>query len=80
MINEKTKLRLSIGFIGAILVITVLFVPISTIFMAFLIGLLIVPPVLMMVSIFIEGILIAGDRLNRLPHSEKDAVVILTSS
>ncbi len=80
MINEKTKLGLSIGFIGTTLVINVLFVPISTIFMAFLIGLLIVPPVLMMVSIFIEGILIAGDRLNRLPHPEKDAVIISASN
>ncbi len=80
MINEKTKLGLLIGFIGTILVIIALFIPISITFIVLLLGVLIVPPVLMVASIFIEGVLIAGDRLNRLPHSEKDAVVILTSS
>ncbi|HEY9205522.1 MAG TPA: hypothetical protein VIO58_06330 [Candidatus Methanoperedens sp.] len=80
MTNEKMKLRLLIGFIGTILVITALLIQISVAFIVLLLGLLIVPPVLMVASIFIEGVLIAGDRLNRLPHSEKDAVVIFTSS
>ncbi len=77
MINKKMKLTLIVGL--AILSIA-LYISFSTTFIVLLLGLLIIPPVLVMASTFIEGVLIASDRLNRLPHSEKESWVISTSS
>ncbi len=57
-----------------------LYISISTTLIVLLLGLLIVPPVLVMASTLIEGVLIASDCLNRLPHSEKESLVISTSS
>lgn len=73
MINKKMKLIIVVGL--AILSIA-LYISISTTFIVLLLGLLIVPPVWAMTSTFIEGVLIASDRLNRLPNSEKEAWVI----
>ena len=52
---EKMKLGVLISFISAALIVLVLFVPISTIFFALLIGLLFVLPLLALVSMVIIG-------------------------
>ncbi len=77
MINKKTKLVLSIVFT---LLGIALYISVSTTFIVLLLGLLIVPPVLVMASTVMEGVLIANDRLNRLPHSEKESWVISISN
>lgn len=77
MTSEKMKLGLLMGFIGAILVILALFVPVSTIFFALLIGLLFVLPILTLVLLFSTGITAISKKLEK-PSSklEKEIVVI----
>jgi hypothetical protein len=55
MPHEKMKLGVLIGFIGVTLIVLALFVPISTIFFALLIGLLFVIPLLALVSVVTIG-------------------------
>ncbi len=73
MVNEKTKLTL---IAGLALLSFALYVSVSATFIVLLLGFLVVPWVLAAASTFIEGVLIANDRLNRLPHSEKESWVI----
>ncbi len=77
MINKKMKLTLVVGL--ALLSIA-LYISVPATFIVLLMGFLIVPPVLLAVSTFIEGVLIANDRLNRMPHSEKESWVIPISN
>ncbi len=77
MIKEKTKLALAIGL--ALLGI-VLYVSISAAFVVLLLGLVVVPPAVVMVSIFVEGTRIFSERMNSLPESKKESNVIYISS
>ncbi len=82
MVYEKTKLGLLIGFIGVILALFVLtlFVPISTIFLASLIGFLFALPVSAFVLIFISGASTVSKKLKESSESEKVADVISISN
>jgi uncharacterized protein (DUF58 family) len=72
------KLGVLIGFIGATLIILALFVPISTIFFALLIGLLFVIPLLALVSVVIIGASIVSKKMGKPSVAEKEEVVIST--
>ncbi len=73
MTNRKTRLIL---IVGLALLGVALYISISATFIVLLMGFLIVPPVLVIASTLKEGVLIANDFLNRLPHSEKESQVI----
>jgi hypothetical protein len=82
MTFEKTKVGLLIGFISVILAlfILVLFVPISTIFLALVVGLLFALPVSALVLILLGGASTVSKKLRETSKSEKDADVISISS
>lgn len=73
MISRKTKLVLVLGFVG---LVGALYVSISTTFIALLLGLLIIPPLLALASTLIEGVSVISKDL--MQESEKEAVVIST--
>ncbi|CAG1005669.1 hypothetical protein METP3_03740 [Methanosarcinales archaeon] len=82
MTYEKTKVGVLIGFISAIvaLLVLMLFVPISTIFLALVLGLLFALPVSALVLVLISGASIVSKKMRKLSKSEKIPVVISTSS
>lgn len=82
MTYEKTKVELLIGLMGAILAMFVLmlFVPISTIFLALILGLLFAIPVSALVLILIGGASTVSKKLRETSKSEKDADAIAVSS
>ncbi len=82
MTYEKTKAGILIGFIGVILAMFVLtlFVPITTIFFALLVGLLFALPVSVLVLILAGGAATVSNRLKKPSKSDKEDVVISTSS
>ncbi len=80
MIKEKTKVGILVGFISMILVILVLFVPVSTIIFALLIGFLFVLPILALASILIIGASAVSKKLKRPSKLEKEVVVPVSGS
>ncbi|HEY6626267.1 MAG TPA: hypothetical protein VIZ21_04875 [Ignavibacteriaceae bacterium] len=82
MTYEKTKVGVLIGFISVIvaLLVLMLFVPISTIFLALVLGLLFALPVSALVLVLISGASIVSKKMRKLSKSEKIPVVISTSS
>jgi len=82
MTYEKTKVGVLIGFISVIVALLVLmqFVPISTIFLALVLGLLFALPVSALVLVLISGASIVSKKMRKLSKSEKIPVVISTSS
>ncbi len=82
MTYEKTKAGVLIVFIGVILALFVLtvFVPISTIFLALVLGLLFALPVSALVLILISGASTVSKKLREPSKSERESVVISTSS
>ncbi len=82
MTYEKRKVGILIGFIGLILTLLVLtlFVPISTIFLALLIGLLVALPLSALILVLISVASRGSKKLREPSKSEKDPVVISTSS
>ena len=82
MTYEKTKVGVLIGFINVIvaLLVLMLFVPISTIFLALVLGLLFALPVSALVLVLISGASIVSKKMRKLSKSEKIPVVISTSS
>lgn len=78
MTYEKTNVGLLIGFISAILALFVLMLvaPISTIFLALVLGLLLALPVLALVLILIGGASTVSKKLRETSKSEKDAEVV----
>ncbi len=75
---EKMKLGVLIGFISAALIVLALFVPVSTIFFALLIGLLFVIPLLALVSIVFIGVSMVSKKPGEPSVAEKEEVVIPT--
>ena len=82
MTYEKTKVGVLIGFISVIVALLVLmqFVPISTIFLALVLGILFALPVSALVLVLISGASIVSKKMRKLSKSEKIPVVISTSS
>ncbi len=75
---KKIKLGVSIGFISAILIVLALFIPVSTIYFALLIGLLFILPLLALVSIVIIGVSMVSKKPGEPSVAEKEEVVIPT--
>ncbi|MFA4934277.1 MAG: hypothetical protein WC568_00415 [Candidatus Methanoperedens sp.] len=74
MMSEKTKLLLVSVFAGLVLA---LFVPLQSIFLGLLLGLLFVPPLMALVSTLIEGISVISKELGK-EHTERKALEIYT--
>ena len=81
MTYEKMKAGILIGFIGIILALVVLtlFVPITMIFFALLIGLLVAFPVSALVLILIGGASTLSKKLRKPSRSEREDVIISTN-
>ncbi|MFZ3167599.1 MAG: hypothetical protein WA130_08285 [Candidatus Methanoperedens sp.] len=81
MTYEKMKAGILIGFIGIILALVVLalFVPITTIIFALLIGLLFALPVSALVLILIGGASTLSKKPKKASKSEREDVVISTN-
>ena len=73
MTCEKTKVGVLIGFISVIVALLVLmqFVPISTIFLALVLGLLFALPVSALVFMLISGASMVSKKLRKPSKSEK---------
>ena len=71
--NRKNKSILIVSFVALILT---LFVPISAIYLTFVLILLFVPPILSFLTILIEGISLISKELNSLQLSEEKQIVI----
>jgi Na+/proline symporter len=78
MTYEKMKLGLLIGFISATFIVLALFVPVSTILFALLIGLVFVLPLLALVSIVIIGVSMVSKKPGEPSAAKKEEVVIPT--
>ncbi len=78
MTDEKVKLGLLISSIGGTLIVLAMFVPVSTIYFALLIGLLFVLPLLALVSIIIIGVSMVSKKLGEPSVAEREEVVIPT--
>lgn len=81
MTYEKMKSGVLIGFIGVILALVVLalFISVTTIFFALLIGLLVAFPVSALVLILIGGASVLSNKLRKSSKSERKDVVISTN-
>ncbi len=76
MISSKMRFTLLIGFAG---LVALMYISISTILLALLLGLLLVPPVLVFISIIIEGVPMVIKELQSILASEKNFFVISIS-
>jgi hypothetical protein len=79
MAYEKTKVGILTGFLGMILVILGLFIPTSTIFVALLIVILFVIPMLVLASIIVIGASTVSKKLRKSARSDKKAIVTSAS-
>ncbi len=75
MMNRTVKLTL--GLVACLIIF--LYVPVSTIFLILLLGLLLVPPVLVFISVFKEGAPIISEELRGFVDSGKNFFVISIS-
>lgn len=71
--NRKNKIILILSFVAFILSS---FLPVSALFLAFVLVLLFVPPILALITILIEGMTIISNELNSLQSSEKKQIII----
>ncbi|VVB54015.1 Uncharacterised protein [uncultured archaeon] len=80
MTYEKTNVGVLIGSISVIVafLVLILFVPVSTIFLALVIGLLFAFPVTALILVLISGTSIVSKKMRKLSKSEKEPVVIYT--
>ena len=78
--NEKTNVGVLIGSISVIVafLVLMLFVPVSTIFLALVLGLLFAFPVTALILVLISGTSIVSKKMRKLSKSEKEPVVIYT--
>ncbi|WP_157833917.1 hypothetical protein [Candidatus Methanoperedens nitratireducens] len=76
MISRKMRLTLLIGFVG---LVALMYISISAILLALLLGLLLVPPVLVLISIIIEGVPMIIKELQSILASKKNFFVISIS-
>ena len=74
--DKKRKLAFIVNFCMTMLINT-LFVPFSSILFAFVIGLIVIPPLMVLVPILAEGLRVVSFEFRKLTVSEKDSVVIL---
>ena len=74
--GKKRKLAFIVNFCMTMLINT-LFVPFSSILFAFVIGLIVIPPLMVVVPILAEGLRVVSFEFRKLTVSEKDSVVIL---
>lgn len=73
MIDKKVKTALIVGIIGTYIAFSY---SVSTIFMTFLIGLILIPPIVVFVYVLREGIPLIFSELKEILNSEKEIFVI----
>lgn len=76
MINKKMILALVMASLGAVILLNL---PLSIIFVAMLLGLLFIPPVLSLALLFIEGAPVIKKELHTLMESGKEMFIISIS-